>query len=1564
MPVDVSTLFLGVDSRQVRSATTDLNQFGRAARTAGDDAQKLAKDSKDATDTLASLANGLKAMGAATAGYLTLQTAVKILQTAEAYGQLSVQIKAATETTGNYSRVWNDLNKASLAAGTSLSASVSLFQRLSLVRGELGATDAQITKFVDNIAKIGVVSGASAQEVEGSTRQLAQALGAGKLSGDELRSIMETNGKLTAIIAKNLGVGVGELKAMGEAGEITSRKLLDAVLKGTEEINREFAKSPVTMARGWQTLTDASGTFLAKLDEALGLTNSLGTAFTHLGQVIATIRDMIPEGPEGGVIGWFAEQIARDFEAADRASKAANKLLADRGLAPRLKPRTEQEARQQLDESLQRAGALREQIETAPDTYDDEGIDAYTQKQKLSNDLAREMLNIEKLTLTVRQLEEKALQDQLDEIAAAKEGEKERLAAIEKRIAKEMAAIQEQTAAARSAAAAAPHDFETRARAAAQMAGRAAIVGQDPEKDPAARLKAAAVEQEHYNQAIAKGLESGGNATRQQALQLQAQRELTAATRLGSNAVAAAGVAADIRAKQDQGMTNVGKDYADTQMQIIALENERKTIELGLKIKDQVAAQERLTIASVAGKVALEEQEIKERALADAIQAVGRDSKDLAAVTEILANAYRKLDYDKRRQELNLWNEQQDQAIDAANRLADAELQGAAAVEEMNIQLRIEAELRNRQGANAAEVEQRIRALAAAEDRRGGAREQRSSQRELQFAELELRTAGMNTREREKMLAVERKRAELAEQFPKMAEDQRNAILANTAAMIDFEHATEDALRTAEELRAPFEDLFKGLESVFTNFFKNSFEKGKLSWKSMLDDMKSLGASFASEIARTFLIRPMVGSMANAVGMGGVGGYGGAGGMSLGNMFAMMGGGGLGGGGGGATSYWRNPDTGQMMPIAGGGGAGAPGVGGGGMGGIGNIFSMFGGGGGGMSSLFGGAAAAPGSFFGAGGLWQGGSTMGSFGVPGGIMGTGVGLGSVLGGAGVGAGIGSLVGQMSPFGRTGMGSTIGGAIGGMAGSFIPIPIVGTMLGAAAGSLIGSMFGPKQSVGPNAGANLMFGSGGFTLGTAGADNKGNVAEAIKFAQQAQGTLGGLMSRYGLQAGGGDLNLQFGSMKGQLFAGYGGGYEKAIYKGADSEQAILAVLRRLVSEGRLTGQGTTGQILGGYKFQNLEDLQKALDFGKVYDELTGLQTQATGAEKAVKDLNAQFADAAQQAAKYGLSVEQVEAARLRALERMRNEFTQGLSDQIAAIRTPFAQQKEALRRDYEQNMKDAIALGADAGKVVELYGLKLQQLQETTNKFNQQVYSQTLQITDPLQAALYNLEIERQEALKTAADIGADMVAVEKLYGLKRQQILEESNEAILRSARSMRAELEALLRSYEQGPLSALSPAEQYAKAQAAFAGAQAAGAQGLVPANIGEITEQFLNASRLMFASTERYADDYRKVTSLLNLLIGVQAQSGGFLPGGFAMVGEKGPELVKLPASTRVFASGTAPTAMNDNGDIVSSIMNLGRSSNEVVSELRGLRSDFQLVGRKLDMLLASQSSVGMRVAV
>ena len=165
--------------------------------------------------------------------------------------------------------------------GASYTATAALVARMGRTEMFRGSNDAAI-RFADIVNKSLTISGASTSESSSVIIQLSQAMSSGVLRGEEFNAIMENGSRLAEGLATQLGVGVGQLRAMAMNGELTADVVADAIMKAGEAIDAEFEQMPRTFGRNIEIVRNEIGYWLADMAEADGALGKINAQFTRI----------------------------------------------------------------------------------------------------------------------------------------------------------------------------------------------------------------------------------------------------------------------------------------------------------------------------------------------------------------------------------------------------------------------------------------------------------------------------------------------------------------------------------------------------------------------------------------------------------------------------------------------------------------------------------------------------------------------------------------------------------------------------------------------------------------------------------------------------------------------------------------------------------------------------------------------------------------------------------------------------------------------------------------------------------------------------------------------------------------------------------------------------------------------------------------------------------------------------------------------------------------------------------------------------------------------------------
>ena len=151
------------------------------------------------------------------------------------FDKLNVRLKLLTKASGSFAKSQQIASDAQKAFGLSATEALEGVTDITARLAPLGSSVEDIRTVFFGFNTAAKLAGASAIESSNAFRQLAQALGSGRLAGDEFRSISEQVPTVLAPIAEELGVTIGQLKQLAADGKLTS----DVVLRALGRIGNE-----------------------------------------------------------------------------------------------------------------------------------------------------------------------------------------------------------------------------------------------------------------------------------------------------------------------------------------------------------------------------------------------------------------------------------------------------------------------------------------------------------------------------------------------------------------------------------------------------------------------------------------------------------------------------------------------------------------------------------------------------------------------------------------------------------------------------------------------------------------------------------------------------------------------------------------------------------------------------------------------------------------------------------------------------------------------------------------------------------------------------------------------------------------------------------------------------------------------------------------------------------------------------------------------------------------------------------------------------------------------------
>lgn len=296
----------------------------------------------------------------------------------------------------------------------------------------------------------------------------------------------------------------------------------------------------------------------------------------------------------------------------------------------------------------------------------------------------------------------------------------------------------------------------------------------------------------------------------------------------------------------------------------------------------------------------------------------------------------------------------------------------------------------------------------------------------------------------------------------------------------------------------------------------------------------------------------------------------------------------------------------------------------------------------------------------------------------------------------------------------------------------------------------------------------------------------------------------------------------------------------------------------------------------------------------------------------------------------------------------------------------------------------------KAANQYGLPVDQLaQAFQGQINTSLADELLQRTDPTEFALEQQKRDADARLQVVEAFGADAAQAERLSAMERQDIITKANQNVIASyqqaaqaagqlAASVQQTMQQLVMSLSLGAQSPLSPRDQTALALSQYQAVRTAALGGNTDA-----IQQFAGVAQTAYGAARNFWATGMPTVDLYNDILGVAGQltqitsaaagaagasyqnaaaagattllstlphfAGGTTsaPGGWAWVGERGPELVRLPGGSQVMTAQQSAAAAG--GDATGAAID--RLAGVLAGALAGMRDVLQTHGAELARL-------------
>ena len=259
----------------LKTSTTQTNKVKEATDKWANSLGKVKSNANSTNSTFKTVLSTVKKLAAA---YLGIQTAKLAIDTSDTITSAENRLNAMdggdpVATQAYMDKMYASAQRVRMSYADMIS---NASKSMTLAGDAFGNNMDNAIRFQEIMQEAYVLGGASATEASTSMYQMIQALGAGTLAGDELRSVRE-GAPLAYKAIEQFAQGIYKtdesLKDLAADGKITSDMVVAAVMDAGKKMDEQFNDTAMTFGQAWDKVknaaTKAFEPALQKLNDAL-----------------------------------------------------------------------------------------------------------------------------------------------------------------------------------------------------------------------------------------------------------------------------------------------------------------------------------------------------------------------------------------------------------------------------------------------------------------------------------------------------------------------------------------------------------------------------------------------------------------------------------------------------------------------------------------------------------------------------------------------------------------------------------------------------------------------------------------------------------------------------------------------------------------------------------------------------------------------------------------------------------------------------------------------------------------------------------------------------------------------------------------------------------------------------------------------------------------------------------------------------------------------------------------------------------------------------------------------
>lgn len=212
----------------------------------------------------------------------------EIIHLSDAWSDMSARVNVAVGSQQRGAEVMDRIAVIARRTYSSLDTTTESFLLNSVALKDLGYNTREQLDYTEALNNALVVSGAKAERAAAVQDALSKAMANGKLSGQNLNSVIQMGGRVAQALAEGLGVSTSELRKLGEQGKITSDVMFKALISQAGKLRDEADSMPATFSDGLLRIRNELELTIGKMVQTSGASSEMSETLERVRKIVAS----------------------------------------------------------------------------------------------------------------------------------------------------------------------------------------------------------------------------------------------------------------------------------------------------------------------------------------------------------------------------------------------------------------------------------------------------------------------------------------------------------------------------------------------------------------------------------------------------------------------------------------------------------------------------------------------------------------------------------------------------------------------------------------------------------------------------------------------------------------------------------------------------------------------------------------------------------------------------------------------------------------------------------------------------------------------------------------------------------------------------------------------------------------------------------------------------------------------------------------------------------------------------------------------------------------------------